>query len=361
MLNGTFTSSSVRAWRQEGETGNIVLPVTFNFVNQTTFDSTRPVGPILSITDDGQLIFGAGFVGNVDSNNANRVRLSWGYLNNYANYRLTNDRPVYYNINGSGNLMTVNDDSNLSTEIYRFNNNFTFDSLSNIANVIGPTGISGDGSYIALIAGGNTNVYTFDGTTATLQTTLPISGTSISINETGNYIYGNGKIYKRTGNTWAFEANVTASGWQAGKINNYGNIVCFVTSTNNSPLYIYGKSGNTWTQLNAFSPTVAGLNARRWSVDMNGDGTVIAASVRYTFANNQPSNNNHRINICNFDSANGNFQLTQNLYQTLSNIDLTIDTLNRSIAMSKNTGYLVSHWGGSSVAVQGLYLYSCLQ
>lgn len=361
MLNSTFSSSSVRGWRQQEE-GNITLPATFSFINSLKNDISQPTGPNLAITDNGEFIFASGITAFPPANIVNSLRVVTNYLTNFNAYNLTANRPSVYAIDSMGNL-AVFDEVNNVIQLNQFNSNLTFTNIANISAASGTLSYSGDGKYLGSINGARLIVYEIIGNSVTEQANIAITigfDSFIDLNKTGNYLVigsatSNSQIYSRSGNTWSFESNISGSATCI-RINDYGNIVAGVYNQSGA-LTISSKISNVWSTLNTFYSNVVGLNSRRLSVDMNGEGTVIASSIRYT-ANLSPANNEHRIAIYNFNSANANYELTQNLFQNLSNVDMPISS--RNIAMSKNLGYLVAYWGSQTNPNQGVELYSCL-
>ena len=372
MLNGTFSSTSVRGWRQQQE-GNITLPVTFSYINSIKNDIFKPIGANVAISDNGEFIYSAGITTFPPANIANSLRISYNYINDYNAYNISNVRPVPFDINGSGSL-ALTFIGNANIQINQFNNNLTFTTLGNIAigNTPQQISVSGDGQYFGIALGSNpgyANIYQLIGNVATLQANIIWTDTlstdkNININKTGNYAVitspgiGNIMVYTRSGNSWSLEANISQSNVVGSVINDYGNIIAVNVDDAQDFTKIFSKIGNTWSTLNTFYGNIATLTARRETIDMNGSGDIIASSIRYTYSNAQPANNQHRVAIYNFDNANGNFILTQNVFQNGSNIDASIGR--RTLALSKNTGYLVIHWGGTSSAGAGIELYSCL-
>lgn len=154
--------------------------------------------------------------------------------------------------------------------------------------------INGYGNTVAATQGTG-NVFIFDRSGNTwnqiqlinIGVTL-VTGTGINLNETGNYLVaqqlvGNTFIYSRTGNTYSLQqtinANISGSGPGAKFDANANRLIISdvgYPGTGIGRVYVYTRSGNTWSLEQSLNPTPNSTGQLFGSATaINADGTKI--------------------------------------------------------------------------------------
>lgn len=289
-LINTFNSLSVNGW-QSNETNSFILETTLTITPAQTnaFLSTS-----LAIN----------YVGNV-------------IIAGAPNYDITVGNTTYSNsgavavYSGAGNVWTQNQ--------ILYGNNISNNDVQGYE-----IAISGDGQYIAMSssAGINPNatsqgsVYVFkdNGSSYVQQTqvfgsngnTSSTFSSSISLNENGDYMCvgasdednvnlnnGAAYIFQRTSNTWtqqqriiASDANINIGFGVSNDIDPSGNYVIVGATgydganTNSGAAYIFGRTGNTWTQLQKLEPSAPVIDNQFFGhkVKISNNGNVVAVA-----------------------------------------------------------------------------------
>jgi len=389
MLNTTFSSSSVRGWRQTEEGNVIVLPVTFNFIRWFGANLNEPIGSAVKIINSGQYIYSAGVTALPPANTAYTIRAITNYFNSWqvTDINTPTNYPTIFDCTGDGSkiaftVYNVSNVANSNIEIRKFTSNFNSTILANITPnlaagwAVTDISVNADLSIIGCAISNNlsnsnvayAHIYSFDGANTSLMANINYAKNTgsidprISINQPGNYAAiaapgsGNIQIYYKSGNTWTSEANIALTNVKDVKINSYGNIIAINVNEANDSTRIYGKSGNTWSLLNTFYGNISGNTVNRESIDINNEGTIIGSTIRYTVSSGTKAQD--RVAIYQYDSSNANYALTQNLLSQYSNTAVTSINF-KSLSISKNTGYLISHWGGST-STEHIEVWTCL-
>jgi hypothetical protein len=388
MLNTTFSSSSVRGWRQNEEGNVITLPVTFNFIKSFGPNTSTPIGTAIKITNSGQYIFSAGPTTLPPANTDYTIRAITNYFNSWqiTNINTPNNFPTVYDINSDGSKIAVmvynTPVANSNIELRQFTSNFNSNILANITPnvaagwVVSDISVNADFNIIGCAISNNlsnsnvayAHIYNYDGANISLMANINYGKSTgsidprISINQPGNYAAlsapgsGNIQIYYKSGNTWISEANIAQANVRDVQINSYGNIIAINVDDSDDYTSIYRKSGNIWSLLNTFYGNVIGNTLNRPALDMNSEGTIIGSTLRFTVTSGTKELD--RVAIYQYDNANANYILTQNLLSQFSNTS-TIDVTFNSLSISKNIGYLVVHWDQQSIN-EHVEIWTCL-
>lgn len=356
MFISTYSADSVRGYRNQGK--EITLPVTFTSI--ATISSNLDYNPSntnpFQITADGGLIFIS--ASNTATGNIRLISGQWT-TNNIIN----TGEIVPFAVNGTGNIIYQVGGNVANTKLV-LNSQSSYYGYTEVANInvganVSIRKISSDygGNTVAIVtqaASSNNyfvNIYDYNGTNLTLQTNIDLGvnafGTAnVYMNPSGNVVVmthseaSNVQVHTKSGNTWSLQANITNNNKIFNCfVNNFGNILLLNTSNlSNDQTRLYTLSGNTWSLSQTFTSNISGNTSNRGRLSTTNDGNIISCEIVY-------SNANPVTEIIQYDNANANYSITQNI------------TLTRDAVLTSEPGYVFMTQSGSAGFIE---VYSCL-